>query len=106
MIDWKRTLTRSPFALRKTGGIAMTSRPYPPYVLWGSKSSPLVCIIKLILINLRQLRQSHTLISFIFIEYRRPMRPTKTVLPSRPVVVCANGGSSHTVPSINRHPSL
>jgi len=47
MIDWKRRLMRSPFALRKTGGIAPTRRP-----LWISKSRPLVCIVVIILIDL------------------------------------------------------
>ena len=41
-----------PFALRKTGGNAVTSSPYPPCVLWGPKSSPLICIIRIFLVGL------------------------------------------------------
>ena len=101
MIDRKRRLMQLSFALRKTGGIAMTSKPFPLCVLWISKSSPLVRIVIIILINLWQFGQSHTM-GFIFVEYNRP---PKTVLPSVQVV-CAKRGSGHTIPSVDRHPPL
>jgi len=102
MIDWERTLIRLPFALRKTGGVTMTSRPYPSCVWWISKSSPLICIVVIVLVDLRQFIQRHT--GFV-IEYYCLMGPAKTVL-SPMTVLCTKGGSGHAIPSIDRHPPL